>query len=90
MEDIEIEDSSLVSFMWCVEEYISERECRKFEEGLNNKDNLAMYKTFSKNVEFKNYLHGVSEAGTRLLLKSKSGMHSLNEELGSYRGRKAK
>ena len=34
MEDIEREDSSLAAFMSCVEEYISERECRKFEEGL--------------------------------------------------------
>ena len=34
----------------------------------NNKVKLAMYKTFGKNVEFKKYLHGVSDAGTRLLL----------------------
>ena len=27
-----------------------------------------MYKTFGKNVEFKKYLHGVSDAGTRLLI----------------------
>ena len=40
-------------FMSCVEECISERECRKFEEGLNNKVKLAVYKTFGKNVEFK-------------------------------------
>ena len=51
--------------MSCVEECISERECRKFEEGLNNKVKLAMYKMFGKNVEFKKYLHGVSDAGTR-------------------------
>ena len=57
LEDIEREDSSLATFMSCVEECISERECRKFEEG------LAMYKTFGKNVEFKKYLHGVSDAG---------------------------
>ena len=40
---------------------------RKFEEGLNNKVKLAMYKTFGKNVEFKKYLHGVSDAGTLTL-----------------------
>ena len=34
------------------------------EMGLNNK---AMYKTFGKNVEFKKYLRGVSDVGTRLL-----------------------
>ena len=54
--------------MSCVEDCISERECRKFEEGLNNKVKLAMYKTFGKNVEFKKYLRGVSDAGTRLLI----------------------
>ena len=32
--------------------YISERECRKFEEGYNSK---VAYKTFGKNVEFKKY-----------------------------------
>ena len=70
----------------CVEECISERECRKFEEGLNNKLKLAMYKIFGKNVE----LHGVSDAGTRLLFKFRSGMHGLNEELGRQRGREGK
>ena len=62
LEDIEREDGSLAAFMSCVEECISERECRKFEEGLNNK-----VETFGKNVEFKKYLHGVSDAGIRLL-----------------------
>ena len=42
LEDIEREDSSLATFMSCVEECISERECRKFEEGLNNKVKLAI------------------------------------------------
>ena len=59
---------------------------------LNNKVKLAMYKTFGKNVEFKKYLHGVSDAGTRLLFKFRSGTHGLNayEELGRHRGREGK
>ena len=48
LEDIEREDSSLASFMSCVEECISERECRKFEEGLYNIVILATYRTFGK------------------------------------------
>ena len=40
-----------------------------------------------KNAEFKKYLHGVSDAGTRLLFKFRSGMH---EELGRHRGREGK
>ena len=67
--------------MSCVEDCISERECRKFEEGLNK---LATYKTFGKNVDFKKYLHGVSDAGTRLIFKFRSGTHGLNEELGRH------
>ena len=40
---------------------------------------------FSKEVEFKRYLHGVSDAGTRLLFKFRSGTHGLNEELSRHR-----
>ena len=46
-----------------------------------------MYKAFSKEVEFKKYLHGVSDAGTRLLFKFRSGTHGSNEELSRHRGR---
>ena len=42
-----------------------------------------MYKTFGKDVK---YLHGVSDAGSKLLFKFRSGTHSLNEELGRHRG----
>ena len=43
-------ESSLASYLACIDECIGERECRKFEEGLDNKVKLAMYK---KRVEFK-------------------------------------
>ena len=46
-----------------------------------------MYKTFGKNIEYKDNLHGVGDAGARLLFKFRSGMHGLNEELGRHRGR---
>ena len=45
---------------------------------------------FSNKVGFKNYLHGVSDAGSRLLFKFRSGTHGLNEELGRHRGREGK
>ena len=51
---------------------------------------LAMDKTFGKNVEFKKYLHGVSDAETRLLFKFRSGTHGLNEELERHGGREGK
>ena len=49
-----------------------------------------MYKKFGKRVEFKKCLHGVGDAGTRLLFKFRSGTHGLNEELGRHRGREGK
>ena len=48
---------------------------------------MATYKTLGKTLEFKKYLHGVSDAGTRLLFKFRSGMH---EELGRDGGREGK
>ena len=57
LEDIKHGDSSSASFVACVEECISERESRKFEEGLNTKVKLDMYKRFGKSVEFKKYLY---------------------------------
>ena len=48
------------------------------------------YKLFGNSVEFKKYLHGVCDAGSRLLFQFRSGMHGLNEELGRHRGREGK
>ena len=55
--------------MACVEECISERKSRKFEEGLNTKVKSDMYKCFGKGVEFKKYLHGICDVGSKLLFK---------------------
>ena len=63
---------------------------RYFKEGLNTKVKLDIYKRFGKSVEFKKYLHGVCDAGSRLLFKFRSGTHGLNEELGRHRGREGK
>ena len=49
-----------------------------------------MYNLFGKSVEFKKYLHGICDTGSRLLFKFRSGTHGLNEELGRHRGRKGK
>ena len=74
----------------CREECTSERESKKFEEGLNTKVKLDIYKRFGKSVEFKKYLHGVCDVGSKLLFKFRSGTHGLNEELGRHRGREGK
>ena len=60
--------------MASVEECISERECKLYDEGLKVGFNL----------------HGVSDAVSRLLFKFRSGTHGLNEELGKHRGREGK
>ena len=36
------------------------------------------------------YLHGFCDAGTRPLLKFRSAIHGMNEELSRHRGRKCK
>ena len=41
-------------------------------------------------MEFKKYLRGVGDAGTRVLFKFRSGTHGLNEELGRHRGREGR
>ena len=46
-----------------------------------------MYIRFGKEIKFKRCLHGVGDAGTRLL---RSGTHDLNVELGRYRSREGK
>ena len=55
-----------------------------YEDGLSSKVELSLYKTFNKEVGFKKYLHGASDAGSRLLFKFRSGTHGLNEELGRH------
>ena len=70
------------SFFPIIGDCIEERETRKFEKGLNSKVKLSLYKT-----EFKEYLHGVSDAASRLIFKFRSGMHGGNDELGLHRGR---
>ena len=80
--------SSSASFMACVEECISERESRKFEEGLNTKVKLDMYKHFGKSVEFKKYLHGICNTGSLSLDR----VHKVKMKnwVGRHRGREGK
>ena len=82
MNDIMDGSSSLKAFLALAGESISEMESKRFEVGLNTKVKLTLYKTFGKAVEFKKYLHGVADAGSRLLIKFRSGTHGLNEDRG--------
>ena len=61
LEDIRKGSCSLKSFLGVAGDGIDERESSKFEEGLNSKVKLSLYRV----VEFKKYLRGVGDAGTR-------------------------
>ena len=87
LEDIERGDSSSASFLACVEECISERESRRFEEVLNTKVTLDIYKWFSKSVVLRSiYMEYVIQKVDFYL----SVTHGLNEELGRHKGREGK
>ena len=90
VEGIQKGECSLKGFLSVVGESIDERESRKFKEGLDSKVKLSLYRTFCKAVEFKAYLHGECDTGSRLMFKFRSGTHGLNEELGRHRGREGR
>ena len=87
LDDIRKGQCPLSLFLLNVNDCVSNRENKEYVEGLNSKVKLGLYKAFSKEVEFKRYLHGVNDARTRLLFKFGSGTQGLNEELGRHRGR---
>ena len=53
LKDIMDGSSSLKAFLALAGESVSERESKGFEEGLNTKVKLTLYKTFGKAIEFK-------------------------------------
>ena len=89
LEDIRNGSCSLKSFLGVAGEGIDERESGKFEEGLNSEVKLSLYRTFGKIVEFKKYLRGVGDAGTRLLFKFRSGTHDLMKSWAGIEEEKA-
>ena len=58
LNEVEGRDSSAASFMASVEECISERDCKLYDEGLNSKVELSLYRTFRKNVGLKSICMG--------------------------------
>ena len=70
MDEIEKGNSSSKSFLACVDDCISERESTAFWKGVEIRTQLHIYQRFVKQSEFKKYLHGFCDAGTRLLFIS--------------------
>ena len=56
LEDIEREDSSL-AFMPCIEECVSERECRKFEESCVNDNSMQHIYLFPTIIKHSLLIH---------------------------------
>ena len=48
------------------------------------KSKLRVYRELKEDFECKKYLHGVSDMGSKLLFRFRSGTHGLNEELGRH------
>ena len=86
-QEILAEDYNVNLFLERVDEALRCREYKDFNDGLSSKVKLSLYKSFCKEIEFKNYLQGVGDPGTRLLFKFRSGTNGLNEELGRHRGK---
>ena len=82
--------SSLRGFLSLVGDSIDEWESGKLKEGLDSKVKLSLYRTFCKAVEYKAYLHGTCDAGSRLMFKFRPGTHGFDEELGRHRGREGR
>ena len=52
--------------------------------GMCEKSKLRVYREFKEDFECRKYLHGVSDMGSKLLFRFRSGNHGLNEELGRH------
>ena len=52
--------------------------------GMCKKSKLRVYRELKEDFECKKYLHGVSDMGSQLLFRFRSGTNSLNEELGRH------
>ena len=48
------------------------------------KSKLRVYRDLKEDFECKKYSHGVSDMGSKLLFRFRSGTHGLNEELGRH------
>ena len=55
--------------------------------GMCKKSKLRVYRELKEDFECKRYLHGVSDIGSKLLFRFRSGTYGLNEELGRHNTR---
>ena len=86
-QEVLAKDYNTDSFLDTLDEASRNRECKDFSDGLSSKVKLNWYKSFCKEIEFKQYLQGVCDPGTKLIFKFRSGTNGMNEELGRHRGK---
>ena len=55
--------------------------------GMCKKNKSRVYRELKEDFESTKYLHGVSDMGSKLLFRFRSGTHDLNEELGRHNTR---
>ena len=53
----------------------------RMHSGMCKKSKLRVYRELKEDFECKKYLHRVSDMGSKLLFRFRSGTHGLNEEL---------
>ena len=56
----------------------------RLHSGMCKKSKLRVYRELKEDFECKKYLHGVSDMGSKLLFRFRSGTHGLNKELGRH------
>ena len=81
-QEILAEDYNVNLFLVTVDNALRNRKYKDFNDGLNSKVKLSLYKSFCKEIEFKNYLQRVGDPGTRLMFNVRSGTNGLNEDIG--------
>ena len=52
--------------------------------GMCKKNKLRVYGELKEDFECKKYSHGVSDMGSKLLFRFRTGTHGLNEELSRH------
>ena len=56
----------------------------RLHSAMYKKNKLRVYGELKEDFECKKYLYGVSDMDSKLLFRFRSGIHSLNKELGRY------
>ena len=68
----------------CINDEFKNFVISSLHSGTCKKSKLSVHRDLKEDLEFKKFLHGVSDMGSKLLFRFRSGTHGLNEELGRH------